>query len=663
MIHRIDYKDGGGRIAAFNARTEMRVRFCCVLSRDCRREAEVSRIAKATALVGLQAARRVEVDVHAIRLAAPRYRPKDRRSESRHLSRWRRRMARLGRLAAQPGARNVRITARHNELPLIVGTGSNSIVEGYYTRWWIILRSGDSFQGGSVPAGDGAQEIEAYCRGRGLVAPAALATAHRLNNPELSSLLYRPGLERARPPSLEWATETINDSPWPLPRNLVPLLPVDDESFACVVAAPDESPDLAGAGAVVRWHMGVQQPAHQAALLDTGADQYARSVASELRARPIGLTRMLDEIGPAYEVEYLDQDRRPRDHVVRPVRLACQNVIVGLAAIAHDPAIDGMTVVAWQTCEVAHVGTHEGNRALAALMLCDAFQSGGTMEIRFDRPTRIQAEGKTKSGRAILVDAWYAGHPEMSVPASLRRFGRTRGVELGQEDPGCISPAEARDLFLAVTPMPPDLADRLHNATAQGVATPERLCFTLLSQTWREIEVDFMLAVSDRTGSILEGGASWRRRSERQAESWVARAAIIVGMLFRRLDTRDAAGENTEARVVEDNRVGVQWEVGSRTAAITFRGLDRRRVPWQPTDVEFDDGSNLTVLPRGAVTDEDLQVAAGLRQQGLVALAVPADAEVNGTPEGVLVLRCPDRLGELDLQIEARLLRSRTARA
>ena len=95
-----------------------------------------------------------------------------------------------------------------------------------------------------------------------------------------------------------------------------------------------------------------------------------------------------------------------------------------------------------------HVATHEANRALAALTLCDAFQNGGTMEIRFDRDARFMQDGKPIT---------YHGHPEKAVPASLRRFGRTVGVTLGAEDPRAITPAEARELFLAITPMPAEL--------------------------------------------------------------------------------------------------------------------------------------------------------------------------------------------------------------
>ena len=80
---------------------------------------------------------------------------------------------------------------------------------------------------------------------------------------------------------------------------------------------------------------------------------------------------------------------------------------------------------------------HESNRALSALLLCDAFQNGGTMEIRFGT----------------------AEKPKLFPPA-LRRFGRTHGIILGEEDPSSISPAEARSLFGAVTPMPDDLRER-----------------------------------------------------------------------------------------------------------------------------------------------------------------------------------------------------------
>jgi hypothetical protein len=518
--------------------------------------------------------------------------------------------------------------------------------------------------------------IKSFCDQRGLSAPAALISAHEYHEPEIDDLLYRPGLDPLQPPSLEWAINTIETSTWPLPDQLVPLLPVDDRSFACTVATQHGEEGSASEGAVVRWHLDVEHEEHQATVLDVAADAYVWSVVEELRARPEGLRRMLDEIGPAYELQYLQAEKRPRDFVIRPVRIACQNVIVGLAAFAHDSSIDGSSIVAWQTCEVPHVGTHEGDRALAALMLCDAFQSGGTMEIRFDRTTRLRAQGtSSKAGKHLDIDIEYRGHPEGQVPASLRRYGRSVGVLLGADEPGAdrgaISPEQARNLFLAVTPMPAGLFRRIHEAWNLGIATPERLCFTLLSQNWREIELDFMLACSPRTGSIISGGADWYRRVERQAETQVTRAALMMGMLYRRLDTKDGAGAaDGEVRVLEDDRVGVKWEVLPEIGGIRFAGLRGEALPWQDPPsgggTVLDDGSSMVVLPRETLDEETLTAAQSLAGPDTVAVAVPADAEAD--PEaaaalGLSLLRCPARFGELDQAIERRLLAARISRA
>jgi len=434
---------------------------------------------------------------------------------------------------------------------------------------------------------------------------------------------------------------------------LLPLAFVDEASIACVVLADG----FAGLteGEVVRMHLADVSPDKQLRLLDVDPLLYVHSLEEELTARPEGLKRILDYIGPAYEQTYIEHDKRPRDFIVRPVRIACQNVIVALAAIAQDSAFDGLSVVAWQTCEVPHVATHEANRALAALTLADAFQNGGTMEIRFDRKARVVIGGETVE---------FDGHPEKQVPASLRRFGRTVGVNLGAEDAAAISPAEARALFLAITPMPRDLRARVSDAVQTRGITPERLCFTLLSQIWREIELDFMLACSERAGSILSGGADWRERSTRQAEMSVARAAIMAGMLYRRLNGRDAAGSADGVRVVEDVSVGVKWQVHEDLGAVEFSGLGTTmEIPWTRGFASPPDGT-LLVFFRTHVSPETAKRVYDLQAGGsAVAVAVPQDAEVPHDRLTVPLLRCPDRIADLDKVAEARLLTSRISRA
>lgn len=424
-----------------------------------------------------------------------------------------------------------------------------------------------------------------------------------------------------------------------LPRELLPLAVVDNGSIACAALA-DWGP--ARAGDVLRLHLADVDPQFQLRLLDVDPLAYVASINEELAARGEGLRRMLDEIGPAYKDTYLRAEKRPRDFVVRPVRIACQNVIVGLAAIAQDSAFDGLSVVAWQTCEVPHVAAHEGNRALAALTLCDAFRNGGTMEIRFDRDARVLANNRQR---------FYPGHPERRVPASLRRFGRTVGVPLGAEDPAAITPVEARDLFLAITPMPDQLSAHVRIAITTYGISPERICFTLLSQVWREIELDYLLATTARVASILAGGASWQQRGARQSESVVCRAAVMIGMLFRRLNSTDAAGAgHGEARVVEDRNNGVTWSIDDETGVVTFSGLPRGgTVPW--THGVTCEGT-LTVRPFGPPP-----------APGVVdAVVVPADVAAPELPAGVALLRCPERLPDIDKGIEARLLSSRISR-
>lgn len=445
------------------------------------------------------------------------------------------------------------------------------------------------------------------------------------------------------------AYELVSQCGAELPDYLLPLVIVDERSLACVVTRPEGGYE---AGEVVRAHLADVSPELQCLPLDIHPVAYVSSLDKELGARGEGLRRMLDEIGPAYQESYLDKEKRPRDFVIRPVRIACQNVIVGLAAFAQDSTFDGLSVLAWQTCEVPHVATHEGNRALTALTLCDAFQNGGTMEIRFDRGARLSYQG-----RRIVYD----GHPERAVPASLRRYGRTVGVYLGEEDPAAITPAEARELFLAVTPMPSELRARVDDAVATRGITPERICFSLLSQTWREPELDFILATTGRAASILEGGAPWTDRASRQAESEVCRAAVTVGMLFRRLNSTDAAGDASSAvRVVEDRAKGVTWHVDEVKGAVTFRGLDAAApVPWTHG---VGGSEQLTVYPRTALTAEVARAVAADDSPGLKAVLIPADVPSPPDTGGLPILRCPERLADIDKDIERRLLTSRISR-
>lgn len=452
--------------------------------------------------------------------------------------------------------------------------------------------------------------------------------------------VYRAG-EGSSDKSISWAVTMMRFlSTHPVDRDLLPVAAVDDRSYACVVCehvgdAPE--PDL---GAVVRWHLDDVPRRAQRQLLDVDVRAYFETLEREEQTREEG-SAQLAKLAEAYYNSHDKGAKLPRAHECRPIRLACQNVIIGNAGFYYDARFNGLSVCAWQTCEAPHLAAHEGNRALAALMLAETFRSGGTMEIRFDE------------------------HPERAVPARLQQFARTRGLRLGASDACAITPAEARELMQAVTPMQADLAARVHGVTGRGEQSVERACYVLLSGIWKPIELDFLLATSSRSLTILGGGSDVLNRGARQAETAIARAAAMAGTLFARLSLRPEHGG--EAESIEDDRVGIEWHIRGDAGAVLFTGVSAGPLPWQRgRAVELEDGQPLLVLVRPLLGRGDRELAAELaRADGAAAatLAAPDAALMKQGDDNIAQLTYPDRLQTLDRQIERRLLSCRVGRA
>lgn len=458
----------------------------------------------------------------------------------------------------------------------------------------------------------------------------------------LEHLVYRIDADSSRPPSLIWALTAMRAGARQPPEHLIPIMPVDDRSFACVSCRCLSESRREDIGRVVRWHLDDVPPRAQQCLLDTSATEYIQSAAVELRARPSGMKRM-EEIVAQYHKTHGSKDKLPRIHEERPIRLAVQNVIVGLAAIRHDSTHDGLAVRVWQSCQVPHVNAHEGCRGLASMTLAEAFRAGGTMEIRFDQ------------------------HPERAVPASLRQYARAHGIALGQKDPKAISPDEARELFVAVAQMPVELAQRVSLLTGSGALSVERACFVLLSGVWRSIELDFILGTSSRAFSILRGGADPFDRPVRQAELGVCQAALMLGMLFARM-SRTESDVGAVTRVLEDDRHSLHWSVLANEGAVRLYNLRAGPVPWQDSGdgVTVGQGQSIVVIPRSSVSSKEIAIAVDIGQR----LNLPTvTIQPFGTPVGSVShpsigrLICPDGLAELNAAIESRLLACRVGRA
>ncbi|WP_375404847.1 hypothetical protein [uncultured Amnibacterium sp.] len=455
----------------------------------------------------------------------------------------------------------------------------------------------------------------------------------------LPDRLYRPS-EDDGPTTLAAAASALAQSAMEAPDGLIPLTYVDDRSLACL-AVTDDVDFGWKAGWVLRWHLDEIPALRQGRPLDRSLGEFMQSLSEETGPGwQVGLDGMR-EVSARYQSEFVVPGITPKSYDLRPFQLASQNVVIGLAAVRYDARFDGSSVVHWLTSDVPHVATFEGVRALAALILCDAFQSGGTMEIDFSE------------------------HPERGVPASLRRYGRTVGIELGAEMPGgvSISPSESRQLFWKVTPMPDSLRYRAQFLIDGGLLTVERLCYSVLAPVWTPEALDFLVAVAapNRLGSILSGETDPRRRGS-GFEYALMRAALVFETFLRRLDARDgAAGDDGESeRVFEDTRHGVSWTVLDESGAVLIEGYPAGALPWS-SGSESD--GRIVVLPRAHVAPPDVDLLAELERvhDAPARVIVPQDAVVGPHPEAVL--RAPARQSEFDARIERNIVAARLGRA
>lgn len=462
----------------------------------------------------------------------------------------------------------------------------------------------------------------------------------------LSGRLFDPRKGEDDPTGLLFAISVLRDAVHAPPENLLPLMPVCENSFACAVCDRDIADENSReAYEVVRWHLGLVDERAQGELLDVDALSFLNSMAEELNDREAE-RKKVDRTSERYYTEYVVKGRRPSVGQLRPVQLACQNVIIGLASLRHDPVFDGLRVEAYASCEAPHLATGEADRAMAGLLLCDAFQSGGTMEVRF---------GTTRK--------------EMHVPPALRRFARVRGLTLGANDHCSISPAEARELFLAVTPMSDELRVRTFEAFDGGIISPERFCYTLMAGVWSQIELGYFLATTARTASILVGGAGYTDRLTRSAEQEICRAALMSGMLLRRFENAsDDEDQASGVDVIEDQRVGTEWAIRSEIGAVAYEVQSGQPIPWTTKPYGSEDTSDhhgtLIVVPRGMPLSCDFELIHALKEEmpdASVKLLVPADADLGSFSEE-MSLRCPWSLAELDQETRRRLDKLRIAR-
>jgi hypothetical protein len=361
-----------------------------------------------------------------------------------------------------------------------------------------------------------------------------------------------------------------------------------------------------------------------------------------------------------FEYDHAKGGRLPRSHVWRPYRFCVQDVILGCTVLRNDRRCNRIEVDVFLTAQIPEYEPDSGCRALALLILTDAYQSGSTMEIRFT--------SNVEGGR---------------VPAELYALAERLGVNLRYSAQGGISPREAGRLFLALSELSPETRARVEAMEAQGGMSVASVCYALHHGVWTAQELDVILQAGSVPETFLAGGY--------EPETWhlfhhdllLGRNALMGSYLDRQLVRREhrVGVEGEAVTELEDDERMVEITYAGDYGAKCYRlreGEDPLAVPWlQPEQPTFrlEVGHPLWVLLRahdqsGLARDLecDLEQAVELQEKeagrkGRVCVLVPADFRRLETDRflrkaeryAVGLIVCPDFVSQIDQEVLRRL--------
>ncbi|MGI9097102.1 MAG: hypothetical protein ACR2H2_01170 [Solirubrobacteraceae bacterium] len=357
-------------------------------------------------------------------------------------------------------------------------------------------------------------------------------------------------------------------------------------------------------------------------------------------------------------VRGIDRDvtagKRPADKAARPddwraYRLCSQDIVVALLLIAHDRDKNLTRVGALSVATLPDFPALEPARAAMATILCDAYRSGGTLEIRFQG--------------GLARDARPRPMPRL-VADLLRAAGIAPGSRLD-----AIAPDAATGLFAYCARLPESVKAANDESRPSLIAATS---FAALSGLWDVVHLQVLLGEAADPALLLRGGAHPMHRLCHLRDREALRMALMSGTLARTLRRRAKVHDERDSE--DDLRdVTVTYDVAGR--ALRYEAQSPLPCDWW-LDPAPALASAISVRVCAAGKDElpsRLRVSlASAQQQGhglLVARdylslprAVRADLQSVAARYGVHLMVAPDYVLTLDADAEKRLARARTTR-
>lgn len=355
----------------------------------------------------------------------------------------------------------------------------------------------------------------------------------------------------------------------------------------------------------------------------------------------------------SFRYDHKKGGRLPRGHVWRPYRFCVQDVLLGVTVVRHDRKYNRLEVDVFLTASMAEYEPDSGCRALALIILSDAYKCGGSMEIKFT--------GNVEGGR---------------VPEELRDLANRVGVWLAHADKGGVTPGEARSLYLTLTGFRPEIREMILTMDKERKASAAGACYAVHHGVWTVPELEAILLSCRFPNTILRGGFPPEAWHLFHYDLLQVRNALLGGYLDRRLRRREHNLQEEEMAVVEleddENAVEISFDADHHAKVYRLsEGDDGISIPWLADDSRpctLLPGHRLWVLPRARDVEDlrrllsrDLDRAVALKKTraghgDLVCVMVPGDfgrlemSEMVGraSEHGIGLIVCPEFLNQLD---------------
>ncbi|MCF6147705.1 MAG: SMI1/KNR4 family protein [Candidatus Kuenenia sp.] len=442
------------------------------------------------------------------------------------------------------------------------------------------------------------------------------------------------------------------------PLNLLPFQDLGEDRFACLYCDNDVG---ISSSQVVIWD-GNLPGSKKTIETHEDFDDYLYRTIYSWKWWKKGLERLewhMENKGFRYDHQAGGQ--LPRSHKWRPYRFCVQDVILGITAVRHDKLYNRHEVDLFLTAEIPEYEADSGCRALALIILSDAYKSGGSMEVRFTK--------NVEGGR---------------IPFELHTLAKRLGIDFTHISEGGITPKESKELYLALSEFNQELREKIIMMDESGKLSAMSVAYAVHRGVWTQQEIESLIFSSSHPESLLKGSFT--------PEAWhlfyydlvCCRTALMGGYLDRKLKSREYDEQNVIMELEDDEReLEIIFDPEVCAKIYHFDNTDGTIiVPWlyqEGSTLEIKPGECLKVLPRAYDFDDielrwcddlkqahELQLKTRLNHSGPVCIMYPADfkrlapetiASISGefNDKEIKLIICPDFINQLDQEVVRRM--------